>query len=196
MTKILKIDGSMRLAGSVTRDLADKVVARLKSIDPAAEITTRDLTDDIPQIDETWIGANFTDRSDRTESQVDALALSERLIAELRAADTLVLAVPMYNFGVPAAVKAWIDQITRARETFRYTENGAVGLLTDRRAIIVTATGGTEVDGPMDFAIPYLRHLLGFIGIEDVTVVAAGRTMVDMETAVADAIAKINGLAA
>ncbi|MEM8697909.1 MAG: NAD(P)H-dependent oxidoreductase [Pseudomonadota bacterium] len=191
---ILRVDASMRHDGSTTRMLADKVIARIAG--PETAVTTRDLTDTVPQIDPAWIAANFTDPEARTEAQKSALALSDSLIAEIKAADLLVLAVPMYNFGIPAAMKAWIDQICRARETFRYTETGPVGLLEGKRAIIVTASGGTETDSPIDYATPYLRHIMGFIGIAETTTIAAPRQMADADAAMAQAMAGIETLAA
>ena len=192
MTTLLRIDASMRHDGSTTRMLADKAVARLG----ADKVIHRDLTHALPQIDETWIGANFTDPAERTPAQKAALALSDTLIEEIRAADTLVIAAPVYNFGVPAALKLWIDLIARARETFRYTEYGPQGLLTGKRAIIVTASGGTEIGSEIDFATPYLRHVMGFIGIEDVTVIGAGRQMADADAAMDQALKGIETLAA
>jgi FMN-dependent NADH-azoreductase len=91
----------------------------------------------------------------------------------------LVIGAPIYNFAPPAALKLWIDQIARARETFRYTETGPVGLLTGKRAVIVTASGGTAVGSEIDFATGYLRHILGFVGVTDVEIIAADRTMAD-----------------
>jgi len=192
---ILRIDASMRRDGSTTRRLADSVVARLTE-DGAARVIRRDLADGMPPIDEGWIGANFTDPATRTEEQRAALALSDRLVDELKAADTIVIALPVYNFGVPAAMKAWIDQVARARVTFRYTETGPVGLLTGKRAIVVAATGGTAIGSEIDFATPYLRHVLGFIGIHDVEIVAADRQMADAEAALAKATDAIGRLAA
>ena len=192
MTTLLRIDASMRHDGSTTRMLADKAVARLG----ADKVIHRDLTHALPQIDATWIGANFTDPAERTPAQKAALALSDTLIEEIRAADTLVIAAPVYNFGVPAALKLWIDLIARARETFRYTEYGPQGLLTGKRAIIVTASGGTEIGSEIDFATPYLRHVMGFIGIEDVTVIGAGRQMADADAAMDQALKGIETLAA
>jgi len=178
-TSVLRIDASMRTAGSITRDLADEIVAELEKHGPVT-VTTRDLAaTPIPQVDETWIGANFTPPEERTDSQKDKLALSDTLVAELQAADTLVIGLPVYNFGVPAALKAWIDMVCRARVTFRYSENGPVGLLEGKRAIIALASGGTSMDTPIDFATPYIRHVMGFIGIKDVTVVAADGLMMD-----------------
>ncbi len=180
MTKILRIDSSMRRSGSTTRNLADKVIAQLTSAGDAS-VRIRDLADGIDFIDESWIGANFTDPAERSDAQKEKLAGSDALVAEVRDADVLVVSAPIYNFGVPAALKAWIDQIARARETFRYTENGPVGLLEGKRAILVLASGGTEIGSEIDFATGYLRHVLGFIGIHDVEVIAAGRQMVDAQ---------------
>jgi len=192
MTTLLRIDASMRRDGSTTRTLTDRVVERLN---PDA-IVTRDLADGIGLIDEAWIGANFTPEEDRTEEQKAALAASDALVAELKEADVVVIGVPVYNFGVPAALKAWVDQVARARVTFRYTENGPVGLLEGKRAILVAASGGTEVGSAIDFAVPYVRHVLGFVGIHDVQVIDAGRQMVDADAAIKGAQAGIAALAA
>ena len=177
MTHILRIDASMRHDGSTTRTLTDATVEKLAA--SGATVTTRDLADGVQIIDQDWIGANFTEPQDRTPQQVERLTLSDTLIAELQAADIVVIGMPIYNFGVPAALKAWIDQVARARVTFRYTENGPQGLLTGKRAIIVAASGGTGVDSDIDFATPYLRHALGFIGIHEVQVIAADQQMMN-----------------
>lgn len=171
--KILRIDASMRHTGSVTRALTDKLVARLRAANPASEVVHRDLADGVPMVDEAWIGANFTDPSERDYAQRAALAGSDRLVAEIKQADTLVIGLPIYNFGVPAAFKAWIDMIARARETFRYTETGPEGLMTGKRALVVVASGGVPVGSAMDFATPYVRHALAFIGITDVEFIPA-----------------------
>jgi len=193
---ILRIDASMRREGSVTRALADRLVARLGAQSPGAGIVRRDLADGVPLIDAEWIGANFTDPAERSPDQNAALVVSDELIAELRAADTLVIGLPIYNFGVPAAFKAWIDQVARARETFRYTESGPVGLLTGKRAVVVVASGGVPVDSPADLATPYVRHALAFIGITDVEVIGADRLTLDADSAIAGAEDRIEQLAA
>ncbi|MEM9044042.1 MAG: NAD(P)H-dependent oxidoreductase [Pseudomonadota bacterium] len=196
MTKILRIDASMRRQGSVTRDLADKIEERILMATKKSEVQRRDLTDAIPQIDEAWIDANFTDPDARSADQKARLGLSDELVDELRQADVVILAVPVYNFGVPAAFKAWVDQICRARETFRYTENGPVGLLQGKKAILVSASGGTEIGSAIDFTTPYVRHILGFIGITDVTIIGAGRMSIDADAALASAIEQIDEMAA
>ncbi|TNC91282.1 FMN-dependent NADH-azoreductase [Thalassolituus sp.] len=177
MTHILRVDASMRNEGSVSRVLADKLVARLATAD--STITERDLAKGIDLIDEAWIGANFTDPADRTDAQKAALAKSDALVQELREADTLVITAPVYNFHVPAALKAWIDMIARARETFRYTENGPEGLLTGKKAYIVVTSGGTVLGSEYDFISGYLRHVLGFIGITDVSFIDSSGLMLD-----------------
>ena len=177
MTHILRVDASMRNEGSVSRVLADKLVARLATAD--STITERDLAKGIDLIDEAWIGANFTDPADRTDAQKAALAKSDALVQELREADTLVITAPVYNFHMPAALKAWIDMIARARETFRYTENGPEGLLTGKKAYIVVTSGGTVLGSEYDFISGYLRHVLGFIGITDVSFIDSSGLMLD-----------------
>lgn len=173
---ILRIDASMRQTGSVSRQLTDQLIAAM----PDSEVITRDLSiDGVPPINEDWIGANFTPPADRSAAQKDLLALSDTLISEIMHSDTLVFGMPIYNFGIPAALKAWVDQISRVGITFNYTEAGPKGLLEGKKAIIVAASGGTTVDSDIDFATPYLRHLLGFIGIFDVEVIAADSLMAD-----------------
>jgi len=180
---ILRLDASARRDGSVTRDLTSRILARF----PQADVTIRDLADGLPLIDASWVAANFTPEADRNAAQRATLALSDRLIAEVRAADTLVIGLPIYNFGVPATLKAWIDLIARAGETFRYTEAGPEGLLTGKRAIVAVASGGTETGSPLDFATGYLRHILGFVGITDVSFVSADRMALDPEATVKSA---------
>ena len=172
MTTLLRIDASARKTGSVTRQLTDRITARLAP----ETLITRDLSTALPQIDEAWITANFTPPEARDTAQSQALALSDQLVAELQAADTIVFGLPVYNFSVPASLKAWIDLIARAGVTFRYTTNGPEGLLTDKRAIIALASGGTEFGSDIDFASGYLRHMLGFVGITDVTFIRADRS--------------------
>ena len=193
MTHILRVDASMRHDGSTTRALTDATVKKLAA--SGATVTSRDLADGVQIIDQEWIGANFTDPEDRTPEQAERLALSDALIGELQAADIVVIGMPIYNFGVPAALKAWVDQVARARVTFRYTENGPQGLLQGKRAVIVAASGGTGVNSEIDFATPYLRHALGFLGIHDVQVVAADQQMMNAG-ALDHAREQVQGLAA
>jgi len=193
MTKtVLRIDASARRDGSISRDLTDQVIDRLAP----ETILTRDRADGVPLIDEAWIGANFTPADDRSPEQQNALALSDTLVAELKAADTIVIGLPIYNFGVPAALKAWVDQVARAGVTFKYSENGPVGLLNGKRAVVVVASGGTEAGSAIDFASTYMRHVLGFIGIHDVELVTADRLMVDADASMKTAQSQLAALAA
>lgn len=188
---ILQIDSSARLAGSATRDLTARITAKLNGT-----VKHRDLSTPIPQIDETWVNANFTPAEQRTDTQNQALILSNSLTAEVKSADILVIGVPVYNFGIPAALKAWVDQIARAGVTFSYTESGPKGLLEGKRAILAVASGGTAVGSEIDFASGYMRHIMGFIGITEVEVIAADRLMADADAANAQAAAQIEALAA
>lgn len=184
---LLRIDASGRKAGSSTRALLDDVVAELADRFEVLQLVHRDLAHSIPHVDEDWISANFTAEEDRSPSQRAKLEYSDRLVAELKAADAVVIGVPIYNFGIPAALKAWVDMIARARLTFRYTENGPRGLLEGKRAILVVASGGVAVDSDFDFATPYMRQALNFVGITDITVISADRQNVRGEDALDDA---------
>lgn len=174
---VLRIDASARLDGSVTRQLADGLLDELERRVEGLNVVHRDLAWGLPFLDAAWVSANLTDPDQRSEAQSQTLALSDTLVEEVRVADLLVIATPVYNFSVPATLKAWIDQIARARLTFRYTDHGPEGLLTGRKAYVLVATGGTAVGGGMDFATPWLRFMLGFLGITEVEVIAADRGM-------------------
>jgi FMN-dependent NADH-azoreductase len=173
--KVLEIAASGRNDGSVSRRLSADLIAALEDRQGRIELTRRDLGKGLPFVDEAWINANFTPAEERNAEQRAALAESDALVAELKAADVLVIGTPIYNFGVPAALKAWVDMVARARLTFRYTENGPKGLLEGKKAYVIVASGGVPVDSAVDFATPYLRHALSFIGITDVDVIAADR---------------------
>ncbi len=188
---ILHIDASARLADSVSRQLSSRIVERL-----GGDVVRRDLAQPLPQITQDWVTANFTPPEDRSTAQRDTLALSDRLVDELHAARTIVIGTPIYNFGVPAALKAWIDLVARAGLTFRYSDTGPVGLLTGKRAIIAIASGGTAVGSEIDFASGYLRHMLGFLGITEVEVVAADQIMINADQALTGAHERIDTLAA
>ena len=170
---VLKIDSSGRRDGSASRVLTADIVQALESRHGSIDVVERDLAAGMPFVDADWIEANFTPDESRTAAHRETLAESDALVAELKAADVLVIGAPIYNFGVPAVLKAWVDMIARARLTFRYTENGPVGLLEGKKAYIVVASGGVSVDSPVDFATPYLRQALKFVGIDDVEIIPA-----------------------
>lgn len=187
----LHIDSSARFQGSVTRDLSAQIVGKF-----AGPVIRRDLSEALPQITENWVNANFTPADQRDATQIDTLALSDQLVDELKEAETIVIGVPVYNFGIPAALKAWVDLVARAGVTFKYSESGPVGLLSGKRVILAVATGGTPVGSDIDFATGYMKHVLGFIGIKDVQIIAADRVMAQGEEAIAGAKADIQKLAA
>lgn len=191
---ILRVDSSGRSGGqnggSVTRALADLLIQGLVDRQPV-HIVTRDVAKGLPFVDADWIAANFTDPDQRDDAKRAALAQSDALVREVMAADVLIIGVPLYNFGVPATLKAWIDQIARARVTFRYTEYGPEGLLKGKKAYLVVASGGTAVGSAIDFATPWLKHVLAFLGITDVEVIAAERQMIQGDAAREQAKARI-----
>ena len=190
---ILRIDSSANTTSSVTRGLTDRIIAQLGDSD----VTVRDLAlEPLPQITETWAIARATPETDRTPEQSEALVESDKLVAELLAADTIVIGAPIYNFGVPAGLKAWIDLVARAGVTFRYTEEGPVGLLTGKRTIVVVASGGTEAGSNYDFATGFLKHVLGFIGLTDVEFVTADKLALDAEGTIRHAQEQVDQLAA
>lgn len=189
-TRILRLDSSAKNEASVTRQLADLLLQRLGE-SQAIEVVSRNLASGLPFIDGGWVAANFTDPAARDAAKQAALALSDALVKEVQAADVLVIGVPIYNFGVPATLKAWIDLIARARLTFQYTEQGPQGLLTDKKAYLLVASGGTPVGGAIDFATPWLKHVLAFIGITEVEVIAAERLNIQGDTGRQQAIDRI-----
>lgn len=189
---VLRIDASARHSGSESRALTQRIINRLA---PEAVIN-RDLAVAMPAIDADWLAANWTPADDRTDAQRQTLALSDTLIEEIKSADTIVIGAPIYNFGIPATLKTWIDLIARAGITFKYSETGPQGMLTGKRAIVAITSGGTQVGSEIDFASGYLRHVLGFVGITDVQFVAADQLMVDAEASHAKATAALEALAA
>ncbi|WP_417499470.1 FMN-dependent NADH-azoreductase [Methylophaga sp.] len=178
---ILHINSSERFQDSVTRQVSAELVSALQK-QSGFVIKSRDLAKGIPFINEDWIHANFTDPEQRTEQNKQALKTSDQLVEELQAAEILVIASPIYNFSVPAVLKAWIDQVARARLTFRYTENGPEGLLKTKKAYLVMASGGVPLGSEVDYASTYLNQVMNFLGIHDVTVVDAGSLIQDTET--------------
>lgn len=189
---ILRIDSSARQSDSITRQLGDKVVERLLQKHQDANVVIRDLSDKISFVDESWVQANMADPDERDPKQQMRLTESDHLVRELTDADIVVLTAPIYNFSVPAALKAWIDMICRARETFHYTEEGPVGLLTDRPAYLVMASGGVPFGSPADFASDYLRHIFSFIGINDLRLIYAEATNSSVSTSENSALKILN----
>lgn len=189
--RLLRINSSARFEDSSSRALTDDVIGALEARYGEIEVTERDLAGGIRFVDENWVGANATATETRSDGQRETLAYSDELVAELQAADAIVIGVPVYNFSIPATLKAWIDMVARAGLTFRYTKDGPQGLLKDKKVYLAIASGGVPVDSPADFATPYLRHILKFIGISDVEVFAADQINRRGEEAIEDARLKI-----
>jgi FMN-dependent NADH-azoreductase len=171
---ILQVNSSARRDASHSTRLATRLVERLRETAPGSRLTVRDLNAaPHPVLDETALGALFTPANQRTAGQAARVALDDALIAEIQAADVVVLGVPMYNFGVPAPLKNWIDAISRAGVTFRYTEKGPEGLLTGKKIYVALTRGGQYRNTPADTQVPYLRTVFTFLGLTNVQFVYA-----------------------
>lgn len=172
--KILQINASARSAGANSTRVADSITARLQAANPAAVLEVRDLASNPhPVLDEPALGALFTPADQRTPEQAGRVALDDALIAQVQSADVIVLGVPMYNFGVPVQLKSWIDAIARAGVTFRYTEKGPEGLIKGKKVYVALARGGLYRDTPADAQVPFLKNVLGFLGMTDVEFIYA-----------------------
>ncbi|PCI33922.1 MAG: FMN-dependent NADH-azoreductase [Alphaproteobacteria bacterium] len=179
--KVLHIDSSGRYTDSVSRDLTRYFADELQKELTDTEITYRDVAKGLPFVDEAWVTANFTAADDRTDAQKQTLALSDTLVQELFNTDIIIIGVPIYNFSMPAVLKAWVDMVARAQVTFHYTENGPAGLLKNKKAYLVVASGGTTIGSDIEFATGYLKHILSFMGITDVEIIKADVLMADAE---------------
>jgi FMN-dependent NADH-azoreductase len=171
---ILQINSSARSTGSESTRLADAIVAKLTAANPAAQVTRRDLAaQPHPILDEAALGALFTPAESRTEAQKARVALDDALIAQVQAADVVVIGAPMYNFGMTVQLKGWFDAIARAGVTFTYGANGPVGLLTGKKVYVTLSRGGMHRNGASDTQVPHLKMLLSFLGMTDVTLIYA-----------------------
>jgi len=171
--KILHIVSSPRGAASISIQLGNAVVEKLQAKYPGSTVTTHDLTNKpFPHLEEVHLNAFYTPAENHTPELTEAIKHSDAAIAELKDADVIVIDVPFYNFSIPSTLKAWIDHISRAGITFAYTENGPKGLITGKKVYLALASGGVYSEGgyaPYDFATPYLKGFLGFIGMTDLT---------------------------
>jgi FMN-dependent NADH-azoreductase len=198
--KLLRIDSSARTA-SVTRQLTARAAEEWKANYPGGEVFYRDLSvTQLPPITDDW-SATHLEASKLSPAQQSYLSTSDQLIEELRAADTIVIGAPMYNFSISSPLKAWIDQIVRIGKTFSYGPNSPRGLLETKKVIVITARGGAYEKGTareaFDFQEPYLRHILGFIGLTDVTFIHAENQSRDQAAASLESAAeRITGLLA
>lgn len=175
MTNILFVSSSPRGAASQSTKVAELLIAGIQAEDPTATVTRRDLAKDpLPHVDEAYLGAVFAPADTHSDAQKQLLALSDTLVDEVLAADIIVIGSAMINFTVPSTLKSWFDFIARAGRTFRYDENGPQGLVKGKRVVVVEAKGGIYSDGPMkvhDYQQPWVRFMLGFLGMTDVEVI-------------------------
>src|SRR5436190_18392503 len=170
---ILQVNSSARVfendQGSHSTRLANELSARLQATHGNAKLTVRDLArQPHPVLDESALQALFTPAENRSAEQAARVALDDALIAEIQAADAVVLGVPMYNFGISTQLKNWIDAIARAKLTFQYTEKGPEGLLRGKKVYVALTRGGLYRDTPADSQVPYLKTILAFLGMTDV----------------------------
>lgn len=171
---ILQINSSARSSGSESTRLADALVAKIRAANPQAQVQRRDLASDPhPVLDEAALGALFTPADQRSAEQAARVALDDALIAQVQAADVIVIGAPTYNFGITTQLKSWFDAIARAGVTFKYTATGPVGLLTGKKVYVALSRGGLHRDAPTDTQLAHIKMFLSFVGLSDVQYVFA-----------------------
>ena len=178
MATLLYIQSSIFQENGQSSQLAARFIDTLQTKQPDINVITRDVVaDNLPHIDAAIAGAFFTPEADRSNEQQAIVERSDNLIAEVKKADYIVIGLPMYNYGIPSQLKAYFDQIARAGITFKYTENGAVGLIEDKPVYLLTTRGGVHKDNG-DFEVPYVKEYLSFLGLTSVeTIYAEGLNM-------------------
>ena len=188
---IYQIDSSARKKGSTSRKLAERLLNRIKKAED--KIVYRDLDDEMLFVAGLTESGMSIPENERNEQQKKMFNLSDKLIEELKSADTIIISVPVYNFGPPATLKAWSDLAARVKSTFKYSKDGKqIGLLSDKKVYIVITSGGTKVNGPEDFLTPWLEHVLKFFGIKDIEIIAADQMAFDKEKSIKEAENKID----
>jgi len=201
MTTLLQIHASINEGNGQSSQLANQFVSAFRKRRPDAKIVIREVSaaDPVPHLNAERFAAFLTESERRSAEQHAVVAYSDALIDELRAADVIVLGLPMYNFGVPSQLKAYFDHIARAGVTFKYTEKGPVGLLTGKKVYVFAARGGLYAGTPLDTQTAYVRDFLGFLGMSDVEFVYAEGLAISpqsKEVSLAKAVAEIGRLAA
>ncbi|WP_292959353.1 NAD(P)H-dependent oxidoreductase [Neptuniibacter sp. UBA6509] len=182
MANLLHIKSSIFGDSGKSSQLATKFIDDWKMQNPQGEVVVRDLVaDDLPHLDSFVISALTTPHDERTDDQQALVDRSDELIAEIKAADQIVMGVPMYNFAVPSQMKSYFDLLARAGVTFNYTENGPVGLIGDKPVYLIATRGGLYKENGIDFQIPFVQQFLSFIGLNSVEVIyAEGLNMADI----------------
>lgn len=198
MKTLLQIHTSLNGSDSLSSSLAGEYVARWRRENPGGHVIERDLArDPVPHLSAATFAAFLAGDDERGPMQAAAVARSDELVRELKVADEIVMAVPMYNFGIPSTLKSYFDHIARAGVTFRYTDNGPVGLLSGKRALLVATRGGRYAGTPLDTQTQYLKTFLSFVGIDDTRFVYAEGTAMgedDLSAALAAARSRIAAL--
>jgi len=174
MKKILHVISSPKGAASFSIKLGNAIIEKLKAANPGAVVKERNLVENnFPHLEESHITSFFTPAENRTPALEEAVRNSDEVIAEVKDADIIVIGAPLYNFSIHSSLKAWIDHVVRAGVTFKYGEGGPQGLVTGKKVYLAVSSGGVYTEGPMqpyDFAVPYLKAILSFIGLTDITV--------------------------
>jgi FMN-dependent NADH-azoreductase len=195
---ILHIISSPRKGESYSIKLANGLIEKLQAANPGSTVKVHDLASKpFPHLEEAHLQSFFTPAEGRTPEQQEAVRHSDEAIAEIMAADTIVIGAPLYNFGIPSTLKAWVDHIARAGVTFRYTATGPEGLVKGKKVYVAMSSGGVYSEGPSaayDFVAPYLKAVLGFLGMTDVTVARVeGTAIPDLQaTAFEKGLASVN----
>ncbi len=174
---ILHIDSSVRIDGSASRYLSQHIVSHLAIGDPNVQIIRRDTNKAACFIDGDWADASFTSNDDRNTKMNETLKLSDGMVAELVSASHIVIGAPLYNFSIPTTLRAWVDHIARPGLSFLAKNDGFEGLLKNKQVYLAIVSGSTEIGGEMDYATPYLKQVLSFFGITEVSVFSASNLM-------------------
>ena len=191
--KIYQIDSSARKKGSTSRELAKKLLNKIKK--PGDEVTYRDLDDEMLFVSGLTESGMNIDEADQTEYHKKMFELSNKLVKEIKECDVIIISAPIYNYGPPATLKAWSDLVARVGETFKFKSNGRrEGLLKNKKAYLVITSGGTKLNSDEDFLTPWLKFILNFFGIEKVDVVSADQMALDYEKSIKDAEKQIENI--
>ena len=191
--KIYQIDSSARKKGSTSRELAKKLLNKIKK--QGDEIIYRDLDDEMLFVSGLTESGMNIDEEDQTEYHKKMFELSNKLVKEIKECDVIIISAPIYNYGPPATLKAWSDLVARVGETFKFKSNGRrEGLLKNKKAYLVITSGGTKLNSDEDFLTPWLKFILNFFGIEKVDVVSADQMALDYEKSIKDAEKQIENI--
>ena len=189
--KIYQIDSSARKKGSTSRDLAKKLLNKIKK--PGDEVIYRDLDDEMLFVSGLTESGMNIDEKDQTEEHKKMFELSDKLVKELKESEIIIISAPIYNYGPPATLKAWSDLAARVKSTFKYSSNGKqIGLLENKKVYLVITSGGTKIGGKEDYLTPWLKHVLNFFGIKNIQTISADQMAINYDKSIKDAEKQIN----